>query len=241
MKPLHLCSITKYIWTYAALYTLDIKANIKFFFSSPKDMNAIMYYLYTWKLLLNTSHLMLFMLLTIIHNLGDHFEVSYIKSHSLAVISHNSTFFLLELAATHLTLKRTTFTWTDIIISERTLSCIITVLPSCTANKTNRTEVSHELHHLSAVRRVDIVIYCSEWTDIHLTLRCSLNQHSQNTLFRVSYCTHHSKCCQTWTSFKTHYREWAVPYHTLEWSLSTTAVVQCWEWALADAFLAQFF
>ena len=34
MKPLHLCSITKYIWTYAALYTLDIEADIKKFFLS---------------------------------------------------------------------------------------------------------------------------------------------------------------------------------------------------------------
>ena len=91
----------------------------------------------------------------------------------------------------------------------------------------------------NGVHRVDIVTYCFKWPDIHLTLWCSMNQHSRNSLIRISYSTFLSKCNQIWTSFIILNRDWAVPHLTLECLLSTPAVVHCWQLALVNLALVQ--
>ena len=46
-------------------YIQSIRTTVGLITSSPHDMNAIMYYLSKWKVILNTPHLMLFMLRTL--------------------------------------------------------------------------------------------------------------------------------------------------------------------------------
>ena len=55
-------------------------------------MNAIMYHLYTWQMMLKTPQLTLFILRTIIPNEKDDLEVSYNKPHFTAAKPFCMTF-----------------------------------------------------------------------------------------------------------------------------------------------------
>ena len=66
----------------------------------------------------------------------------------------------------------------------------------------HQSEVSRNMYQFNEISWTIIEIYCLKWTNIHFTLRCSLNQHSWNSPFKESRHTYRSKWSQIWASSK---------------------------------------